>query len=68
MKMIDFEFASNNDRVYELIFLVTETFYTEQLMLELIGAYYGSAPGLWKLMRPAERRPRWAFWPSSLWF
>lgn len=43
MKMIDFEFASNNDRAYELAVLVTEMFYGERQTLELIEAYYGSA-------------------------
>jgi len=42
MKMIDFEFASNNDRAYELAVLVTEMFYGERQTLELIEAYYGS--------------------------
>lgn len=41
--MIDFEFASNNDRAYELAVLITEMFYTEQQSMELIEAYYGSA-------------------------
>jgi thiamine kinase-like enzyme len=48
MKMIDFEFASNNDRAYELALLVTEMFYDEQQTLELIEAYYGSAA--WSLI------------------
>jgi thiamine kinase-like enzyme len=43
MKLIDFEFASNNDRAYELALFVTEMFYTEQQTFELIEAYYGSA-------------------------
>ena len=42
MKMIDFEFASNNDRAYELALLVTEMFYGERQTLELVEAYYGS--------------------------
>jgi thiamine kinase-like enzyme len=43
MKMIDFEFASNNERAYELAVLTTEMFYTERQVLELVEAYYGSA-------------------------
>ncbi|HEY4422017.1 MAG TPA: phosphotransferase [Pseudonocardia sp.] len=43
MKMIDFEFASNNDRAYELALLVTEMSYGERQIPELIEAYYGSA-------------------------
>jgi len=43
LKLIDFEFASNNDRAYELAVLITEMFYTEEQTLELLEAYYGSA-------------------------
>jgi thiamine kinase-like enzyme len=43
MKMVDFEFASNNDRAYDLAVLVTEMFYGERQTLELIEEYYGSA-------------------------
>jgi len=42
LKMIDFEFASNNERAYELAVLITEMFYTEAQTLELIEAYFGS--------------------------
>ncbi|GAA1235922.1 choline kinase family protein [Pseudonocardia alaniniphila] len=43
MKMIDFEFASNNDRAYDLAVLVTEMFSGERQTLELVEAYYGCA-------------------------
>ncbi|MFD1521803.1 phosphotransferase [Pseudonocardia yunnanensis] len=43
MKMIDFEFASNNDRAYDLAVLVTEMFFGERQTLELVEAYYGCA-------------------------
>jgi thiamine kinase-like enzyme len=43
LKMVDFEFASNNDRAYEIAVLLTEMFYGEREMLELIEAYYGNA-------------------------
>jgi thiamine kinase-like enzyme len=43
LKMIDFEFASNNERAYEIAVLTTEMFYTERQVLELVEAYYGSA-------------------------
>ncbi|MBU8811529.1 phosphotransferase family protein [Mycolicibacterium goodii] len=42
MKMVDFEFASNNERAYELAVLTTEMFYGEQLTMELIEEFYGS--------------------------
>jgi thiamine kinase-like enzyme len=43
MKMVDFEFASNNERAYEIAVLLTEMFYGERETLELIEAYYGRA-------------------------
>ncbi len=42
MKLIDYEFASNNERAYELGVLFAEMFYDEKLILELIEQYYGS--------------------------
>lgn len=42
MKMVDFEFASNNERAYELAVLTTEMFYGEKLLMELIEEFYGS--------------------------
>ncbi|MER8462126.1 choline/ethanolamine kinase family protein [Mesorhizobium sp. M1396] len=42
MKLIDYEFASNNERAYELGVLFAEMFYEEKLILELIEQYYGS--------------------------
>jgi thiamine kinase-like enzyme len=41
MKIVDYEFASNNERAYELGVLLGEMFFTEQRSLELIEAYYG---------------------------
>ncbi|EJZ12773.1 phosphotransferase [Mycolicibacterium vaccae] len=41
MKMVDFEFASNNERAYELAVLTTEMFYGEEQLLELVEDYYG---------------------------
>jgi thiamine kinase-like enzyme len=41
MKIVDFEFASNNERAYELGVLLGEMFFSEQRSLELIEAYYG---------------------------
>lgn len=35
MKLVDYEFASNNDRAYELAVLVTEMFYGEQQVMKL---------------------------------
>lgn len=41
MRMVDYEFASNNERAYELALLVTEMFYGEEQMLELVEDFYG---------------------------
>jgi thiamine kinase-like enzyme len=43
IKMVDFEFASDNERAYEIAVLLTEMFYGERETLELIEAYYGNA-------------------------
>ncbi|MCV7421009.1 phosphotransferase [Mycobacterium yunnanensis] len=43
MKLVDYEFASNNERAYELALLTTEMFYTEELINELVEAFYGRA-------------------------
>jgi thiamine kinase-like enzyme len=41
MRMVDYEFASNNERAYELALLVTEMFYGEEQLLELVEDFYG---------------------------
>ena len=41
MKMVDYEFASNNERAYELAVLTTEMFYTEQQIMGLVEDFYG---------------------------
>ncbi|OZC63420.1 choline/ethanolamine kinase--aminoglycoside phosphotransferase [Rhodococcus sp. 06-470-2] len=43
MKLVDYEFASNNDRAYELAVMITEMFYGEQQTMELIEEFYGKA-------------------------
>lgn len=42
MKLIDYEFASNNERAYELGVLFGEMFYDEPLTMTLIETYYGA--------------------------
>jgi thiamine kinase-like enzyme len=42
MRMIDYEFASNNDRASDIAVLAAEMFYDEQRTLALIEAYHGS--------------------------
>jgi len=42
MRLIDYEFASNNERSYELGVLFAEMFYDEQLTLSLIEQYCGN--------------------------
>lgn len=41
MKLVDYEFASNNERAYELALLTTEMFYGEEQLLELVEDFYG---------------------------
>lgn len=42
MKLIDFEFSSNNERAYDVALMVTELFFDEPRTLECIEAFYGS--------------------------
>lgn len=42
MRMVDYEFASNNERAYELALLIVEMFYAEEQALELIEQFYGN--------------------------
>jgi len=41
MRLIDYEFASNNERAYELGVLFAEMFYDEAVTMSLIEQYYG---------------------------
>jgi thiamine kinase-like enzyme len=41
MKLIDFEFASNNERAYEIGAFLGETFTDEATTVEMIERYYG---------------------------
>ncbi|WP_029117841.1 choline/ethanolamine kinase family protein [Mycobacterium sp. URHB0044] len=41
MKLVDYEFASNNERAYELALLTTEMFYGEEQLLNLVEDFYG---------------------------
>jgi thiamine kinase-like enzyme len=43
MRLVDFEFASNNERAYDLAVIVTEFFYDESRTMECIEEFYGSA-------------------------
>lgn len=43
MKLVDYEFASNSDRAYELAVTVTELFYGAQQTLQLIEDFCGRA-------------------------
>ena len=42
MKMIDFEYASNNERAYEIGVFLAEVFVDEKTSLEMIERYYGN--------------------------
>lgn len=43
LRMIDFEFAANNERAYELAVMTTEFFYDEPSLLECVEELYGRA-------------------------
>lgn len=42
MQLIDFEFAANNERAYEIAVFLAEVFVDENTSLELIERYYGN--------------------------
>ena len=48
MRLIDFEFASNNERAYDLALVLAEFFYDERQVLESIEEFYGTAS--WSLV------------------
>jgi thiamine kinase-like enzyme len=65
MRLIDYEFASNNERSYELGVLFAEMFYDEESTLKLIEQYFGSVrPEM--VARVAVNRAladvKWASW------
>lgn len=41
LKLVDYEFASDNDRAYELGILTTEMFFDERRVHEIVEEYYG---------------------------
>ena len=43
MQLVDFEFAANNERAYEIAVFLAEVFVDEQTSIELIERYYGEA-------------------------
>ncbi|NAZ77974.1 phosphotransferase [Kineococcus sp. T13] len=43
MKLIDFEFSSNNERAYDLALVLAEFFYDEPRAMECIEEFYGAA-------------------------
>jgi thiamine kinase-like enzyme len=65
MKLIDYEFASNNERAYELGVLFAEMFYDEALTLQLIEQYFGAArPDMFArvMLNRALADIKWASW------
>lgn len=43
LKLVDYEFASNNDRAYEIAVLTTEMFFDDRRIHDMVEAYYGTA-------------------------
>lgn len=65
MRLIDYEFASNNERSYELGVLFAEMFYDEQLTLSLIEQYFGTVrPAMVArvIVNRALADVKWACW------
>lgn len=65
LKLVDYEFASNNDRAYELAILSTEMFFDDRRLLELVEAYYGSTD--WSLVARVQvcgalADVKWGLW------
>ena len=65
MKLIDYEFASNNERAYELGVFLGEMFFPEDRSIELVEAYYGDArpatvARVWVARALAD--VKWGFW------
>lgn len=65
MRLVDYEFASNNERAYELGVFVAEMFFSEEKTLELIEAYYGAlTPAIVARVNVARALAdiKWATW------
>lgn len=65
MRLIDYEFASNNERSYELGVLFAEMFFDEQLTLSLIEQYCGEVrPSMVArvILNRALADVKWASW------
>lgn len=65
MKLIDFEFSSNNERAYDIALMVAEFFFDEPRILECVEAFYGSAK--WEytarvLVCAALADMKWGLW------
>ncbi|MDQ1124133.1 choline/ethanolamine kinase family protein [Microbacterium trichothecenolyticum] len=43
MRLVDFEFSSNNERAYELAVMATEFFYDDRRFTECVEEFYGAA-------------------------
>ncbi|MGW0037575.1 phosphotransferase [Gordonia sp. NPDC003376] len=42
MRLVDFEFSSNNERAYELAVMTTEFFYDDRRVMECVEDFYGA--------------------------
>jgi thiamine kinase-like enzyme len=65
MKLIDYEFASNNERTYELGVLFAEMFFEEKVILGLIELYAGSVRPQFVarvMVNRALADVKWAMW------
>ena len=65
MRLVDYEFASNNERSYELGVLFAEMFYDERLTEQLVDQYFGehrSAMAARVVVNRALADLKWASW------
>ncbi|WP_146340053.1 choline kinase family protein [Nesterenkonia sp. NBAIMH1] len=65
MKLVDFEFASNNERAYDLALILAEFFYDEPTAMACIEAAYGSTN--WKVVSRVQlcrflADVKWGLW------
>ena len=65
IKLIDFEYASNNDRLYDLAIWSGEHFFSEDVEQEIIEEYFGSYRKQWHarfIVHKALADIKWSTW------
>jgi thiamine kinase-like enzyme len=65
VKLIDFEYASNNERLYDLAIWSSENFFPEDVEQEIIEAYFGRYDKRWHarfIVHKALADIKWSTW------